>query len=251
MFSKQVAIVADDSVQVQRIVAHILKRDLNFGQVLIASNGKQALQLFEAENVDWVFSDWEMPVMSGRELLETLRKHVRGRHVPFVLMTGYADKDTLAAAMAAGITDFIAKPFSPAILSQKVRRIAAAMERRAAARIQPIGRYPAQIVFACGARYDAELVDISSSGCLLRTTPLHKGGTVCDAAKLTLKLESNTVTVKSTTTRIALDNAAAKPGNVLVAFQFQASGEAQNAIKLFITQQQAKEADQTANNLVF
>lgn len=243
MFSKQVAIIADDSVQVQRIVARILKQDLNFGHVLVASNGRQALQFFESENVDWIFSDWEMPTMDGRALLETLRKHPRGRFTPFILMTGHADKETLAAAMAAGITDFVAKPFSPAILTQKVRRIAAAIERRAAARIAPKQRFPAQIAFVKGPAYAAELVDISSSGCLLRTEPLRQGGTVCDQAKLTLKLESKTVAVKATTIRIAVDNDAGQSGQyVQVAFQFQASDAALNAIKLFITQQQAQES---------
>lgn len=252
MFSKQVAIVADDSVQVQRIVSHILKRDLHFGQVLVASNGKQAMQIFEAENVDWVFSDWEMPVMGGREFLEALRKHVRGRNVPFVLMTGYADKETLAAAIAGGITDFVAKPFSPTILAQKVRRIAAAMERRAAARIRPQGRYPAQIIFGGSTQYEAEMVDISTSGCLLRTCPLREGGTVCDIAKLVLKLDTNVVTVKGMATRIMLDKAeGAGPPNIQVAFQFQGnSNETQSAIKLFITQQQALESAQSGEEEV-
>lgn len=252
MFSKQIALVVDDSSQVRGIVTRILKHDLGFGQVLSATNGKQAFQLFESDNVDWVFCDWEMPVMNGHDLLQALRKHPRGRNIPFVLMTGYADKDTLATAMEAGITDFVAKPFSPSILTQKVRRIAAAIERRAAARITPQGRYPAQIVFACGASYEAMLEDISATGCLLRTMPLTKGGTVCDAATLTLKLEAKPIVVKSTTIRIALNNSSDNPQqNVLVAFKFDANYAVTNAIKLFITQQQATEKDQGGEELVF
>ncbi|WP_054774083.1 response regulator [Methylogaea oryzae] len=135
MFTKHTALIADDSAQVQRIVARILKQDLNFGHVLIAANGKQALDFFETQHVDWIISDWEMPTMGGHEFVETLRKHPRGREVPFILMTGHADKDTLRTAMASGVNDFIAKPFSPSTLIQKIRRIATAIERRAAARI--------------------------------------------------------------------------------------------------------------------
>lgn len=246
MFTNQTAIIADDSAQVQRIVARILKQDLNFGHILIAANGRQALEFFEAQQVDWIISDWEMPAMGGHEFVEALRKHPRGGDVPFILMTGHADKSTLTTAMASGVNDFIAKPFSPSTLIQKIRRLATAMERRAAARIAPRGRYLAQIAFAGGAKYPAELVDISDTGCLLRTVPLQQGGTVCDPAKLTLKLESKTVAVNSTTIRIALDNTAEKSvvPTILAAFRFQANTETQDAIKLFIAQQQAKETDQ-------
>lgn len=245
MFSKQVALIVDDSVQVQRIVMRILRDDLNFGRILVASNGKQALQYFENEHIDWIFSDWDMPTMGGHELVQALRMHPKGRDIPFILMTGHSDKKTLETAVASGITDFVAKPFSPAVLSQKIRRITAATERRVAARIATKESYPAQIMFcAGGAKYNAELVDISASGCLLRSEPLHKGGTVFDEAKLTLKLISNIITVKSTTIRIAVDSETAKTGkNILIAFQFKAEGDVLNSIKLFITQQQAKESD--------
>jgi two-component system chemotaxis response regulator CheY len=243
MFTKQVALIAEDSLQVQNIVMRILKYNLHFGHVLVACNGKQAMNFFEAEKVDWIISDWEMPTMGGHQFLETLRKHPRGRNVPFILMTSCADKHTLATAMAAGITDFVAKPFSPAILTQKIRRIAMAMEKRVALRIAPVVRCPARIAFANGARYEAELVNISASGCLLRTAPLNQGGTVCEAARLILKLESDIVDVNSTATRIAIDMDAPN-NNVLVAFQFQAGGDAQRAIDLFIAKQQTQQADQ-------
>lgn len=246
MFSKQVAIVADDSTQVQLIVTRILKDKLNFGRICVAANGKQALKFFESENIDWIFSDWEMPTMNGYEFLLAIRKHPRGEQIPFILMTGYSDRKTLASAMEAGVTDFISKPFSPEILVQKVRRIAAAIERRVAVRIRAQSCYHALIIFDSGASYEAIIEDISVSGCCLRTTPLQHGGTVSDQAQLTLKLESHTVIVKTTTIRIVMDCDPDKPTpDVLVAFHFQFDSEAQKAIKLFITEQQAREVDRT------
>lgn len=244
MFSKQVALIVDHSVQVQRIVMRILSDDLNFARVLTASNGKQALQLFETENIDWILSEWAMPVMGGQELIQAIRKHPRGRLVPFILMTNHADKQTLETAMASGVSDFVAKPFSAAILVQKIKRISNALERHVAARIAPKEVYPAQVVFPGGAKYDAELVDISTSGCLLRTAWLQQGGTVFDDVTLTLKLASDTIRVMANASRISKDTKTAKPGNhVLVAFEFQANAAVLTAIKMFISQLQLSEAE--------
>lgn len=247
MMSKQTALVADDSVQVQRIVTHILKDDLHFGQVISVGNGKQALSVFERTSIDWVFSDWEMPVMGGEELIMALRHHPRGQRLPVVLMTGYADKKTLEAAILAGVDDFIAKPFSSTTFTQKVKRIAAAMERRAAARIIPKSEVSAEITFGCGSVYPAELVNISSTGCLLRTVPLQNGGTVCEQAKVTLTLESKKIAVKSTIVRISIDNEGPESilPHVLVAFHFHADMGAQNEIKRLIAHQQLRETEVT------
>lgn len=248
MFSNQVALIAEDALQVQRILVRILKEDLKFGKVLVASNGKEAMQFFENEHVDWIFSDWDMPEMTGDEFIQALRLHPRGKDVPFILMSGrtHADKESLVAAVKLGVNDFVVKPFSPAVLAQKIQRINTATKRAIAARIAPKGHYPAQILFPSGTKYEAELVDISATGCLLRTKPLQQGGTVFDEAELTIKLIANTVSMKSLTARIAMDNikeVKSPERTVLVAFQYKAEEELLNSIKLFISQEQVKESE--------
>lgn len=240
MFSRQRALIADASTQMQRILMQMLKQNLNFGHVVIADNGKQALKLFETENIDWIFSEWDMPVMDGHQLLLAVRQHPRGKHVPFVLITGGTHKETLIMAMEAGITDFIAKPFSLDILTQKMRNIAASLERRTAERIRTQQQITAKIIFSCGATYDAILENISGIGCcLLHSEALHRGGTVCDEAQLVLNLGAETITVNSKAIRIDLDNDPNLPKpNVRIAFQFYPNNTeaAQKAIRVFIEQ---------------
>jgi two-component system NtrC family response regulator len=74
-----------------------------------AVNGQEALELANKENFDVIISDYKMPVLNGIELLETLRAN--GNLFPFILITGYGDKETYITAHKLGVFDIIEKPF--------------------------------------------------------------------------------------------------------------------------------------------
>jgi two-component system chemotaxis response regulator CheY len=247
MFAKQVALVVDDSTQVQNIVKGILKQHLGFGGVLTASNGRQALQFFDSQQVDWIFCDWEMPVMNGEEFLVAVRKHPKGQDVPFVLMTSHANQETVTAAISAGISDFIAKPFSPMTFVQKIRRLATAAERRISPRVTPLAQYACQIQFPV-AKCTASLINISISGCLLRALAFRDCGSIYEPVRLVFSLENQTAELMAELVRIEIDRTTSKDEiQVLAAFQFlPMDSETKATIVSFITQQQTQMAMNSA-----
>lgn len=236
MFENQVALVVDDSLSISQIVCQLLRNELKFGKVISATNGRQGLQLFKAERVDWVFSDLEMPEMNGLELLAAIREHSRGKNIPFILMTSHSDKETLAKVMGGGASDFLAKPFNPATFIQKIQRIAGG-ERRVAERVAVAKPHPCRIMFSTTVIYKAELVDISATGCLLRAQPFRQGGMVYDLAQLSLELDGKTVTSKGLLVRLEVDRNDAVNKSMLTAFHFLELDEAsQQAIQEFLAQ---------------
>lgn len=242
MFSRQTALIAEESVRIQRIVSQILDNSLNFGRVLVAGDSKEAVDVVKRHQVEWIFCNWSLSPKGGLDLKQELNRYPSYRNIPFILMTGQTDRKTLEEAIIAGVSDFIAMPFSSSVLVRKVQRIKNATEKNVAARISTTGHFPALIAYGNGASYEAELVDISESGCLLRGVPPKRGGTVYDEAALTFKLKDK-ITIRGVTARIAMDHdSSSGEKKTLMAFQFNAEGEALNAIKLFISQQQVNES---------
>lgn len=240
MFENQVALVVDDSVAISQIVNQFLRNDLKFGKVINATNGRQAMQWFKSERIDWIFSDYEMPEMNGLELLAAIRDHSRGKDLPFILMTAHADKETLVKVMEAGATDFIAKPFNPATFIQKVQRIAGQAERRVAERIPITQPSRCRIMFSPTVVYKAEMVNVSATGCLLRTQPFRQGGMIYDLAQLSLELGGKNATTKSLLVRLEVDRNDAANKSMLAAFHFLELDESnQQLIKEFLNQQPA------------
>jgi two-component system chemotaxis response regulator CheY len=96
-------------------------RELGF-EVREAGNGIEALTALSAgPPTDLVMADWNMPVMDGLELLRKIRASVEFARVPVVMVTTEAEIDQMTAAMAAGATEYIMKPFTKEILADKLR----------------------------------------------------------------------------------------------------------------------------------
>lgn len=104
-------LIADDSRVMRQIVTRTL-RQAGFGDhdVVEATNGKEAYDRFLAEHPDLVVSDWNMPEMTGVELLRALRS--AGHKVPFGFVTSECTSEMQNAAQAAGALFFIIKPFT-------------------------------------------------------------------------------------------------------------------------------------------
>jgi two-component system, chemotaxis family, chemotaxis protein CheY len=113
--SKQKILIVDDSKAMRLIVRRTL-RQAGFDGLEIneATNGQEALDALLVGAPDLVLSDWNMPEMTGIELLEQLK--VRGINVRFGFITTEGTPDMRAAANAAGALFLIAKPFTPEIL---------------------------------------------------------------------------------------------------------------------------------------
>ncbi|MCX5723156.1 MAG: response regulator [Nitrospirae bacterium] len=115
------ALVVDDD-ESSRFLAHEVLERAGL-RVEEASNGLQALELFQQCQPDIVLLDVLMPGQNGFDTCAAIRKLPKGAHTPILLMTGLDDTQSISRAFEAGATDFITKPWQGLILTQRVRYI--------------------------------------------------------------------------------------------------------------------------------
>jgi two-component system chemotaxis response regulator CheY len=115
-------LVVDDMSTMRRIVKNIMKQ-LGFPNVEEAENGQDALDKLRAESFGLVISDWNMPVMSGIELLRAIRADDKLKAIPLLMVTAEAQKENLIEAIQAGVSNYIVKPFTAEVLQEKMNKI--------------------------------------------------------------------------------------------------------------------------------
>ena len=106
----------------RRIVKNLLKQ-LGYHNVTEAEDGVVALDILQKETIDFVISDWNMPNMTGLELLKAIRADSNLKDIPVLLITAEALKDNVVAAIKAGANGYIVKPFTPDTLQEKIDSI--------------------------------------------------------------------------------------------------------------------------------
>src|SRR5262249_29512720 len=112
-----------------RVMARKMLKELGLSQVFEAPNGREAMKLLDGagDMIDLIMCDWNMPEMTGLELLQQVRS--LGLDIPFLMVTGRADMDSVMEAKGAGVSAYIAKPFSQLQLEAKLRATAARMKK--------------------------------------------------------------------------------------------------------------------------
>lgn len=90
--------------------------------ILFANNGLVALDRLHTQHVDIVLSDWNMPVMTGLELLKVVRTEKKLAHLPFVMITAEVEREYIAEAIACGVSELIAKPFTKERLASRINK---------------------------------------------------------------------------------------------------------------------------------
>ncbi len=79
-----------------------------------------------------VVSDWNMPNMTGLELLKAVRADAKLKHMPFLMVTAEAEKENIIEAVKAGVSNYIVKPFTGQALKEKLDKIEQSMKKQAA-----------------------------------------------------------------------------------------------------------------------
>ena len=115
-------LVVDDFSTMRRIVVGLLKQ-LGYEKIIEAEDGRQGLRVLEAGGIDFVVSDWNMPNMTGLELLQAVRANERLRALPFLLVTAEARKENILDAAKANADGYIVKPFTADTLHNKLLTI--------------------------------------------------------------------------------------------------------------------------------
>jgi two-component system chemotaxis response regulator CheY len=118
-------LVVDDFSTMRRIVRNLLK-ELGFANVQEAEDGVDALNKLRGEQFDFVVSDWNMPNMTGIELLRAIRADAALKHLPVLMVTAEAKKENIIEAAQAGASGYVVKPFTAATLDEKLKKIFAA-----------------------------------------------------------------------------------------------------------------------------
>lgn len=115
-------LVVDDFATMRRIVRNLLK-DLGYNNVEEAEDGNDAMSKLQLSSFDFVISDWNMPNMDGLQLLNEIRKDERFKTIPVLMVTAEAKKENIIAAAQAGASGYVVKPFTAAILEEKLTKI--------------------------------------------------------------------------------------------------------------------------------
>lgn len=115
-------LVVDDFSTMRRLVGNLLK-EIGFGHVYEAECGEDAWRKLGSIQVQFVVSDWNMPNGTGIELLRQVRASSSTKSLPFLLITAEARKENIIEAAQAGADGYIVKPFTAAVLGEKIRLI--------------------------------------------------------------------------------------------------------------------------------
>ena len=115
-------LIVDDQRSVRQLTRLALE---NFGVRVIheAENGVSALQKALSQPIDLIISEFSMPEMDGLGLLRAVRGHPAVRKLPFILITRRGDRELVVVAAKAGVNDYLVKPFTEAMLRQKMEEV--------------------------------------------------------------------------------------------------------------------------------
>lgn len=118
-------LIVDDMASIRDLVRNQLKT-MNFNEIMEAEDGIQAWTIIEnqyaqANPIELVISDWNMPNMKGLELLKKVRSNQQFVQLPFILLTSEAEREQVTEAVMAGVSQYIVKPFSGKVFEEKMK----------------------------------------------------------------------------------------------------------------------------------
>jgi two-component system, chemotaxis family, chemotaxis protein CheY len=115
-------LVVDDFSTMRRIVKNLL-HDLGYPNVTEADDGKTALPMLQAGGFDVLISDWNMPGMSGLDLIKAVRADAKLAKLPVLMLTAEAKREQIIEAAQAGVNGYVIKPFTAETLKEKLDKI--------------------------------------------------------------------------------------------------------------------------------
>ena len=121
-------LVVDDFSTMRRIVRNLLK-ELGFTNVQEAEDGVDGLSKLKGGDFDFVVSDWNMPNMTGIDMLRAIRADPELKHLPVLMVTAEAKRENIIEAAQAGASGYVVKPFTAGTLDEKLKKIFATMQK--------------------------------------------------------------------------------------------------------------------------
>ena len=115
-------LVVDDMDSIRSLVNSTLN-ELGVRKIYLVPNGSVAWKQLKDTRIDLIICDWDMPQMSGLELLRLVRASKPHSQIPFLMLTATTEKEKVMEAVEAGASDYLAKPFSPKDLEYRVIKL--------------------------------------------------------------------------------------------------------------------------------
>lgn len=115
-------LIVDDFSTMRRIIKNLL-RDLGFNNTVEADDGNTALPILKKGGIDFLVTDWNMPGMTGLELLKAVRADPELQSLPVLMVTAESKRDQIIEAAQAGVNGYIVKPFTANTLREKIDKI--------------------------------------------------------------------------------------------------------------------------------
>jgi two-component system chemotaxis response regulator CheY len=121
-------LIVDDFATMRKVVRNLLKQ-VGYEDIVEAEDGVMALKALKSQKIDVIVSDWNMPNMTGLELLKAVRADAELAKTPFLMVTAEALQDNVVAAVKAGVNNYIVKPFTAEVLNEKIKKIMESIDK--------------------------------------------------------------------------------------------------------------------------
>jgi len=118
-------LISDDEKIMLKIIELRLKKDGH--EVIVTSNGKEAIEQIKLHDPDMIIADIMMPFTSGLEIVSMVKQNHLHRKVPIIILSAMGQENVVLEAFNLGADDYITKPFSPNEFSMRVKRLAASI----------------------------------------------------------------------------------------------------------------------------
>ncbi|MBI6550988.1 chemotaxis response regulator CheY [Pseudomonas sp. LY-1] len=115
-------LIVDDFSTMRRIIKNLL-RDLGFTNTVEADDGLTAIPILNSGSIDFLVTDWNMPGMTGIDLLRHVRADEKLRTLPVLMVTAEAKREQIIEAAQAGVNGYVVKPFTALALKEKIEKI--------------------------------------------------------------------------------------------------------------------------------
>ena len=115
-------LVVDDFATMRRIIKGVLEQ-FGFNNIVEAEDGSLAIEELKKEQFGLIISDWNMPNMTGLDLLKAVRGDADLKDIPFIMVTAEGQKENVVEAVKAGVSNYIIKPFTPETFGEKIHKV--------------------------------------------------------------------------------------------------------------------------------
>ena len=117
-------LIVDDSYLMREVFAKIISKERSgkSDNIFQASDGTEALEIVKKDSIDLLLIDWNLPYVSGLDLVVQLREMKKYKKTPVIMISSEQEQDKISDALSKGVTEYITKPVTPQLLKEKIKK---------------------------------------------------------------------------------------------------------------------------------